>query len=290
MYETWLRSFHAVARHQGFTAAAKALNLSQPTLTEQVKALEAKFGIELFHRRGRTVRLTTHGQSLYGITQGMAGHQEEALRFLDAAAEAPGGRFAIGSVTPYYVMRPINGFQTRFPHVETALTVDHRREIILGLLDFRLDVAVIGRAEPDTRITNTKLGDRSVEILLPVNHTLARRKRLRMRDLDGQTMVLREEQSTTRLAFERAARKAGIKTVAAMEIDNREAIREAVALGMGFGLATLDETLPRDRLCSRPIADADLRVELHVACLKNRAQRPLIAAFSEIATALGGLV
>ncbi|MDD9878920.1 MAG: LysR family transcriptional regulator, partial [Magnetovibrio sp.] len=62
-----------MARHRGFTAAAKALNLSQPTITEQVRALEGKFGVELFHRRGRTIRLTADGQSLYEITQGMAG-------------------------------------------------------------------------------------------------------------------------------------------------------------------------------------------------------------------------
>jgi len=284
MYETWLRSFHAVARHQGFTAAAKALKLSQPTITEQVKALEGKFGVELFHRRGRSIRLTDQGRALYGITQGLAGHLEEALRFLDAATRAPGGRLAIGSVNPYFIMDPIRTFRDRFPGVDTALTVDHRREIVQGLLDFRLDVALIGRREPDPRIANTLLGRRRVEILLPLDHPLAKRKQLKMKHLDGQPMVLREERSTTRLAFERAARKARIAPQPVMEIDNREAIREAVALGIGFGLTTAGENLPGDRLCSRPVADAHLQVVFHAASLKNRAQRPLIAAFTDIVT------
>jgi len=74
MYELWLRSFHAVARHGGATAAADALGLSQPTVTEQVKALEGRFQVELFHRHGRRMTLTALGRSLYQITQDIAGH------------------------------------------------------------------------------------------------------------------------------------------------------------------------------------------------------------------------
>ena len=61
MYHKWLRSFHAVAREGGFTAASKVLNIGQPTITEQVKSLERQFRVELFHRRGRTVTLTDTG-------------------------------------------------------------------------------------------------------------------------------------------------------------------------------------------------------------------------------------
>lgn len=283
MYETWLRSFHAVARHGGFTAAAGALNLSQPTITEQVKSLEGKFGVELFHRRGRTVRLSGPGAALYEITQGVAGHMEEALRFLEVAGETPAGRFAIGSVNPYYIMEPVRAFGAQYGNVDTVLSVDHRREVIQGLLDFRLDVALIGRRDPDPRITNTMLWQKRVHILLPFDHPLARRKSLKMSDLDGQPMLLREERSTTRLAFEKAVRHAGIKVPAVMEIDSREAIREAVALGIGFGLATDGEVLPETRLCSRPVSDAEMQVVFHAACLKNRAKRPLIDAFIKIA-------
>ncbi len=68
MYHNWLRSFHAVAREGGFTAASKVLNIGQPTVTEQVKSLELTFGVELFLRRGRTVTLTETGRQLLGFT------------------------------------------------------------------------------------------------------------------------------------------------------------------------------------------------------------------------------
>ena len=87
MYHKWLRSFHAVAREGGFTAASKVLNVGQPTITDQVKALERQFGVELFHRRGRTVTLTDTGQQLLGFTQDIFGHEEEAVGFLTAARD-----------------------------------------------------------------------------------------------------------------------------------------------------------------------------------------------------------
>ncbi len=73
MYQKWLQAFHRVATEGGFTAAAKALNVGQPTVSTHVKALEDHFGVELFHRRGRNVELTALGSSLLSITQGLYG-------------------------------------------------------------------------------------------------------------------------------------------------------------------------------------------------------------------------
>ena len=66
---TQLRSFYAVARHGGFTAGANALHISQPTVTTQVRALEANYGVELFVRRGRNVSLTDVGHTLFAMAQ-----------------------------------------------------------------------------------------------------------------------------------------------------------------------------------------------------------------------------
>jgi DNA-binding MarR family transcriptional regulator len=68
MNHTQLRSFHAVAAEGGFTAASRVLNIGQPTITSQVKALEQHFDVELFHRRGRRVELTDAGEELFRIT------------------------------------------------------------------------------------------------------------------------------------------------------------------------------------------------------------------------------
>ena len=73
MFYTQLRSFHAVAQEGGFTAAAKALNISQPTVTIQIRNLEDYFGVELFLRRGRKVHLSETGKALLTLTAGVGG-------------------------------------------------------------------------------------------------------------------------------------------------------------------------------------------------------------------------
>ena len=77
-----LRAFHAVATEGGFTAAAKRLRLTQPAVTLQVKALEQHYGVELFFRRGRTVRLSAIGEQLLTLTQRINGLTDEAQELL----------------------------------------------------------------------------------------------------------------------------------------------------------------------------------------------------------------
>src|SRR3546814_16155287 len=80
MLYTQLRSFHAVAREGSVTAAARAINVSQPTITTQVRELEAHYGVALFHRRGRRLELTQLGRDLLLTTQRFFGVRSEERR------------------------------------------------------------------------------------------------------------------------------------------------------------------------------------------------------------------
>ncbi len=282
MYENWLRSFHAVARHGGFTAAANAINLSQPTVTEQVKALEATFDIELFHRRGRQVLLTDTGEALYRVTRNVFGHAEEALRLLEGARGAGIGRFRIGAANPYGVMDLVRDFVAGHPNVDPRVTVDDRAAILAGLDDFVIDVAVVGRKPADRRYHVERGRRYRVDMMVPVDHAWARRRHISIKELAGVPVILRERQSTTRQALERAARKARVPLTTALEIDNREAMREAVALGLGIAMVARNETLPHERLRAVPVADADMWVAFCLVCLASRRERPLIADFMAV--------
>jgi DNA-binding transcriptional LysR family regulator len=100
MYEKWLKAFHMVASQSSFTHAAKALNVGQPTISAHIKTLEDYFKVELFYRRGRTVELTDVGRSLFTITQGLYGHEAEAISYLRSIGRNDGGRLRLGAVGP----------------------------------------------------------------------------------------------------------------------------------------------------------------------------------------------
>ena len=105
MRHTQLRSFHAVARSGSFTAAARELRVSQPTVTTQVKGLEREFGVELFVRRGRRIELTEAGRGLLDITRRLFSQEKEAADFLNESRELKTGHLRVGAVGPYQIGR-----------------------------------------------------------------------------------------------------------------------------------------------------------------------------------------
>ena len=122
MRYTSLRSFHAVASAGGFNAAADQLNITQPTLTAQVAALEAEYGVDLFMRQGRHSRLTDAGRDLLAITTRMFLEEQEALAFLEQSRELRTGRLAIGAVGPYHVTEMLAAFQRKYPGIELSVS------------------------------------------------------------------------------------------------------------------------------------------------------------------------
>ncbi len=96
-------------------------------------------------------------------------------------------------------------------------------------------------------------------------------------------MILREEGSTTRKAFDDALRKAGVKPRVVMEIGSREAIREAVIKGVGIGAVSEVEYIPHPDIRPVPLSDASVHTYAHVVCLKERCEARLVRAFLDIA-------
>ena len=286
MYHNWLQAFHAVATEGGFTAAARALNLGQPTISIHVKALEEQFGVELFHRHGRTVKLTPVGRSLLTITQGLYGHEEEAIQHLRAAQLLGAGELRVGAIGPFDVMELLQHFRQRHPKVGLNVNLGAKADVLADLMAFETDVGILAEPESDPRLHQLFYNRYEVVVIVNDEHPWAGRKRLRIRDMAGQPMVLRSEGSTTRAAFERSAQAAGVEVQPVMEINNRDAVREAVIRGLGIGVVSLSEFIPGDRLRALRITDADMHVDAHVACLAERLNRPLISAFFTVAESL----
>src|SRR6218665_4090067 len=99
-YHKWIRSFHAVAKTHSFTAAASYLRIGQPTIREQVKALEDRFAVELLHRSGRHVALTDAGRRLYEITEGIFGQEDPAVPLPHSRHSQKDGFLSLADVSP----------------------------------------------------------------------------------------------------------------------------------------------------------------------------------------------
>jgi len=288
MYHKWLRSFHAVAREGGFTAASKVLNIGQPTITDQVKALEHKFGVELFHRRGRTVTLTDTGRGLLEITQDVFGHEEEAISFLNAARDLKRGQLKLGGVGAPVVMELVEHFQAAYPEIQLNISIDHGTPMLRSLMDFETDVAILAHVEDDPELFYFPYMRSDVVLFVNTDHPWANRKKVRIKELAGEKFILREKTSTTRQALERALAKAGVALGATLEINSREAVMNGIIRGLGVGAVSELEYVPNERLRAIRISDMDIFISFYVVCLNRRKNRPLLQAFLKIAEDVAG--
>jgi aminoethylphosphonate catabolism LysR family transcriptional regulator len=282
MLYTQLRAFHGVAAQGGFTAAARVMNVGQPTLTSHVKMLERAFDVELFHPRGRGVVLTQAGNALFQLTRRIIDLEGEARDLLHAFGGFNVGELHVGAVGPYHATEMLSLFSEKYPDIKLSVRIGNSREMVELLLDYSVDVAVLAHVEDDPRIYALPYSRHPVRLFVPTSHPFARRKKIRMRELEGQRMVFREKGSTTRLAFERALQQAKVSVATVMEIGSREAVWMAVARGIGIGVVSDIEFIPHPEIRMVEIADAEIFTTAHVNCLRERKDSRLVKAFFDV--------
>ena len=154
------------------------------------------------------------------------------------------GFLHVGAVGPYHATEMLSVFSERYPGIKLSVTVGNSREMVQRLVDYTADVAVMAHMEDDPRIYAMPYSRHPVIAFVHKNHRFARRRRIRLEELAGERMVLRENGSTTRLAFEKALAKAGVEIDPVMEIGSREAVWLAVARGIGIGVVSEFEFIP----------------------------------------------
>ncbi|AZO77064.1 MULTISPECIES: LysR substrate-binding domain-containing protein [unclassified Bosea (in: a-proteobacteria)] len=282
MRYTQLRSFHNVANAGGFNAAAEAFNISQPTLTAQVGALEEEFGVELFVKRGRRRELSDTGRELLAITTRMFAEEAEALAFLTESRELRTGRLSIGAVGPFHVTEMLAAFNQAYPGIELAVKIGNSTEVLDDLVAYRCDVAVLAYIDEDDRLLTIPYRRHPVAIFVRRDHRFAGRRSIRLPELEGEPMIVREQGSTTRRALEGALAQTGTRPRLVMEIGSREAVREAVIRGLGISYVSEAEFVPDDNLKLIPIDGAEVYTYAHVVVMKQRENGRIIKAFLDV--------
>ncbi len=283
MYYSKLRAFHAVATQGGFSKAANHLCLTQPTISDQVGKLEQDFDILLFNRTSRLVTLTEAGKHLLSITSRMFECETEALEFLNETRDLVTGTLTISADAPFHILKVVKEFRDRFPGVEINIRSGNSEEILHQLLEFEADIGVMSRVPEDNRLKSLCLRDDPLVAVISKEHPWAKKRAIRFSDLDGQPLVLRERGSTTRLLMEQEFARQGVRPGAVMEIEGRENLREAVAMGNGVGFVSEPEFGYDNRLKMLALEDCELPMHEYMVCIENRSRMRLVTAFWNMA-------
>lgn len=147
-----LRSFYAVGRELSFTRAAEFLNIGQPTLTTQVRALEETYDVKLFLRSPRGLKLTETGEALLVIARQIFSLEEQAVELLSASDGQVSGKLRVGTVGPFFVMKLLANFHENHPLAQVFVESGNSDLIYRRLLDYEVDVAVLGFNYDDPRL------------------------------------------------------------------------------------------------------------------------------------------
>ncbi len=283
MYHSQLRSFHAVVVHGGFSSAARQLNLSQPTISDQVRKLEDWFNVRLFERRKRSVVPTDLGARLFEVTRRMFELEKEAIELLSESRALRTGSLRVAADAPPHLVDLIGRFRQAYPGISISLSIGNSDEVLAKLLDFEADIAVLAQVPDDDRLEHITLRSDPLVAFVNGDHPWAARSEITLGELATEPLVMRESGSITRAILEEELARLGLACEIAMEADRREAAREAVAAGIGVGVVSRPEFGFDNRLRALELSDCGRCMTESLVCLKERLQLRTVAAFWEIA-------
>ncbi len=281
-----LRYFVAVAEELHFRRAAERLHVSQPPLSQQIRALERELGVELFSRNRRRVELTAPGRALLGRAREILAAVDDAVETTRRVARGEAGELAVGFVgsamygalpdvlREFRAMRP--GVGLRLRELPTGAALD-------ALAEGRIDVGVVRPAQVDAGIALDVVAREAVVVALPEAHRLAGRRRLALRDLAGEDFVLlaRREAPGLRAAIDAL----GAEPHEVQEVAEVRTVLGLVAAGVGVSLVP-EAVAGAERAGVRflPLAGRAPTVDLALAWREDDGS-PALAAFRELAHA-----
>ncbi|MBV8085278.1 MAG: LysR family transcriptional regulator [Chloroflexi bacterium] len=283
-----LRAFHAIAVEGSFSRAARRLNVAQPTLSQQIKALENRHQAVLFEGRRPPLRLSPIGHELFALTQRMFATSDQIDELLGGEVEGAPHAIRIGSDSPIYAARLANALVESRPEAALEVRIDNARETLRGLREANVDVAIVSDPPMDGQFFYEPLFADRLMVAVPAGHPFAVGPDFPLRRLVRERLLIREAASKTRAATEMLLGFADVVPGRTIELHSREAIREAVAVGLGVSLFFSAECPPDARLAFLAPDPQPERAQLtgYLVCRIDRRRTAMMRAVLEAAETL----
>src|SRR5215813_6922419 len=218
-----LEIFAKVAELGSFSRAAEALFLTQPTISEHIRALEDELGVQLLDRLGRGATPTRAGELMLGYARRMLALSREARQALDQFQGRLSGQLVVGGSTipgEYLLPSLLGQFKAKYPDISISLLIGDSRQVSAWVDDGRAEVGVVG-ARPSLRtLLSRELMPDELVVVLPAEHPWAGRKSVTLADLQREPLIVREQGSGSREALERALGEANVD-LTALRVDRK---------------------------------------------------------------------
>lgn len=283
-----LRYFVAVADELNFTRAAIRLHTSQPSLSQQIRQLEAEVGVALLNRSRHHVALTDAGRVFLRETKDILGRIDHAGRLAKQAASGRAGDLSVGTFPAADVrivpaLRPL--VAAHLPNVHLILHSKYAVEPVMGLRTGALDVAFMRGPLDVDGLEVIELAHESIVVVLPAHHPLTRRTRIPLDVLHDLPCITMERALAPALhdAIASLYRKARIRMQAVSSADNVLGHLQLVQAGLGFALLpdSVGSLLPPG-VVVKPLASDQVPTVSIVVAWKKGNGSPLVRSFLDL--------
>ncbi|TKT69368.1 LysR family transcriptional regulator [Aquamicrobium sp. LC103] len=298
MFNLTLRQFRtvrAIAAEGKIVSAAKALGLSPPALTIQLRQMEEEVGLDLFDRTGEGMRPTAAGRVFIDTAQAI----DERLRQLEDEIDAIKGvragslRLGVVSTAKYFAPQLMAAFMKEYPAIDMRLSVGNRAEIIASLKNHELDIALMGRPPRDVPVRASAFGDHPLVIIAPPDHPLARARDISKARIARENFLIREPGSGTRISLEIfLGELPGRIDDLGIEMGSNETIKQAVIAGLGVAFIsahTISAEVETGRLVVLDVAGMPIRRQWFAVTRSDRAMSPAMATFQDFLMRKGAM-
>jgi DNA-binding transcriptional LysR family regulator len=279
-----LRLFLATAETGSVSAAARAMHVTQPTASMQLREISESVGMPLYDIIGRQLHLTDAGHCLAQTARSIVGEWESFEQSIHAMQGLTQGRLrvAVVSTAKYFVPRLLGRFCESHPHIDISLEVLNRDGVVQRLRENRDDLYVMSTPPADMALEDQVFMSNPLVLIAPRDHALSARKRLSLGTLQNERFLLREKGSGTRLATDRFFEAQAFEPSSRLELGSNEAIKEAVAGHLGVAVISrhaLKESELRQELCVLPVNGTPIPSQWHLVYPKAKQISPIAAVF-----------
>jgi DNA-binding transcriptional LysR family regulator len=283
-----LEIFARVAELGSFSRAAESLSLTQPTVSEHVRALEEELGVQLLDRLGRGTVPTRAGQLVLGYAQRLLLLAREARQALDQFQGRMSGELTVGGSTipgEYVLPGLIGEFKTKYPDISISLLIGDTRQVSDWVEEGRVEVGVVG-ARPGQRALEARpLMNDELVVIVGADHPWVGRRAVTLADLRGEPLLVREKGSGSREALERALGDVGVEVASLRvvgEMGSTQAIKQAVRASVGIALVSrraVDDECRANLLHCLKVKDLRVARAFYLVTHRDRTRSPLAQAF-----------
>lgn len=292
---TKLRTFCSIARKGNFSAVAEDLFMSQSAVSQQIQALERRYGVVLFDRGSKGATLTDPGRILFEKAQKILEIEDEINHEFDDLRGLKGGELHVGASTtvgnylmPFY----LGEFKKLYPEVRVSLIVENTRIIEDQLLAGLFPLAVVEHDVQNPSLVRDPIEKDELVLIISPSHRWAEQGPVSKEELMQEPFITRELGSGTREVIEEALARQGIpKLNVVMELGNSSAIKTAVAAGLGVSILSrraVHAQLEGRILKQATIKDVTLKRDFYLITVAERYNSPASVKFRELLVTVDG--